>query len=714
MALAAMRNKVLQIVALALAATAVAWVAWQRNEWLGESENNAWAWRARTFAAKSPSTDKIKIILLDQASLDWGAEAERGWSWPWPRQIYAALLDFVMRAQPKAVAFDVLFTEPSQYGVEDDESFGEAIRRAPGFIAAVFTGNETQQTLAWPDWLPRPEPRIEGIETWLTPEREQRVAMKGAAFAVPEIAKPASHLGNVSDQLDRDGVYRRANLFTLFDGNVVPTLGFAAYLAGHPEQEVRMGERELQLGDASVPLDAMGRVLLRFRGHSGTHPVVSAAAVIQSELRMREGQKAPLDPEMFRDSYVLFGFSAPGLKDLRPTPVEGNYPGVEIHATLLDNLLERDALADAPAVWVVIFTLLLALAGAAGTIASRRAWQSVAVFVVLLPIPWIVGAWAYQAGWWWPILVGEVGVALALVGGVIVNYATEGRQKRFIKSAFKQYLGEAVIDEMIADPSKLSLGGERKELTMFFSDLEKFSSFSEKLEPTQLIDLLNVYLSKMGRVLMEEGGYVDKYIGDAIVAFWNAPVPQSDHARRAIRAALRCQQVLREQQAELSAMAAGMPVRMRIGLNTGDVVIGNMGSQERFNYTMLGDAANLASRLEGANKAFGTYLLVSESTWRAAGDGAWGRELGAIRVVGRKTPVRVFEPLALTRNALPNWLPDYEAGLQAVSEKRWADAIAQFEKLPDDAASRAYVRALRKLASGEESDWDGVWNLTEK
>ncbi|MBW7908295.1 MAG: adenylate/guanylate cyclase domain-containing protein [Kiritimatiellae bacterium] len=714
MALAAMRNKALQIVALALAATAVAWVAWQRNEWLGESENYAWAWRARTFAAKSPSTDKIKIILLDQASLDWGAEAERGWSWPWPRQIYAALLDFVMRGQPKAVAFDVLFTEPSQYGVEDDESFGEAIRRAPGFIAAVFTGDEVKQTLAWPDWLPRPVQKIEGVEEWLTPAREQRVAMKGAAFAVPEIAGAAPYLGNVSDQLDADGVYRRAGLFAIFDGSVLPTLGFAAYLAGHPEQEARMGERALKLGDATVPLDAQGRVLLRFRGRSGTHPVVSAAAVIQSEMRLQEGAEAPLDPEMFRDSYVLFGFSAPGLKDLRPTPVEGNYPGVEIHATLLDNLLERDALADAPAVWVVVFTLLLALAGAAGTIASRRAWQSVAAFVVLIPIPWGIGAWAYQAGWWWPILVGEVGVALALVGGVIVNYATEGRQKRFIKSAFKQYLGEAVIDEMIADPSKLSLGGERKELTMFFSDLEKFSSFSEKLEPTQLIDLLNVYLSKMGRVLMEEGGYVDKYIGDAIVAFWNAPVPQSDHARRAIRAALRCQQVLREQQAELSAMAAGMPVRMRIGLNTGDVVIGNMGSQERFNYTMLGDAANLASRLEGANKAFGTFLLVSESTWRAAGDGAWGRELGAIRVVGRKTPVRVYEPLALTREALPNWLPDYEAGLQAVSEKRWADALAQFEKLPDDAASRAYIRMLRKLVSGEEADWDGVWNLTEK
>ena len=294
---------------------------------------------------------------------------------------------------------------------------------------------------------------------------------------------------------------------------------------------------------------------------------------------------------------------------------------------------------------------------------------------------------------------------------MIVNYATEGRQKRFIKSAFKQYLGETVIDQIIADPSKLSLGGERKQLTMFFSDLEKFSSFSEKLEPPQLIDLLNVYLTDMGRVLMEEGGYIDKYIGDAIVAFWNAPLPQPDHAVRAIRAALRCQQVVRERQADLSAKAAGMPVRMRIGLNTGDVVIGNMGSQERFNYTMLGDAANLASRLEGANKAFGTFILVSETTWTAANHVVSGRELGALQVVGRKKPVRVYEPLALRREDLPAWLPDYEAGLRAVAEKRWADALALFDKLPDDPPARAYAAKLRALNG---ADWDGVWSLTEK
>lgn len=708
-----MRNKILHILALGAASSLIALLCWRMDWWVGGAENNAWAWRVRAFAKPTPSTEKIKLILLDQASLDWGSE-ENSWSWPWPREVYGVLLDFVMRGNPKAVAFDVLYTEPSLYGVEDDAAFGAAVRRAPGFVGAVFTGNETTQTRAWPDWLPRPASRLQGVEEWLTPRRAKRLVMPGAAFPVEEIATAAAHLAGVSDRLDRDGVYRRAPLFSVFDGVVLPSLGFATYLAGNPDAPVRIAEKRLELGNAAVPVGQTGRVLLRFRGKSGTHQAFSAAAIIQSELRLQQDEKPSVDPNVFRDAYVLFGFSAPGLKDLRPTPMEGNYPGVELYATLLDNLLERDALSDVPAWPVGVFTVFFALLGAAATILSRRAWHSVAAFVVLLPIPFLIGMWAYQAGWWWPIIVGDLGIALALVGGVIVNYATEGRQKRFIKSAFKQYLGEAVIDEIIADPTKLSLGGERKELTMFFSDLEKFSSFSEKLEPTQLIELLNVYLSAVGRVLMEEGGYVDKYIGDAIVAFWNAPLPQGDHAARAIRAALRCQQVLREQQAELSAKAAGMPVRMRIGLNTGDVVIGNMGSQERFNYTMLGDAANLASRLEGANKAFGTFLMVSETTWAAAGDAAFGRALGAIRVVGRKTPVRVYEPLATTRAELPAWLPEYEAAMKAVAEKRWADALAFFEKRPDDPPSKVYAKKLSALISGAESDWDGVWNLTEK
>ncbi len=697
---------------IGVAAAVLATVCWLAG-WLDTLEYSTWGVRVRAFAKPLPSTEQIKLILIDQASLDWAAR-ENDLRWPWMRQAYAPIVEFCRRGGAKAIVFDILYTETSMYGVDDDELFGAAIGARPDFIGAFFTGDQAAQTLQWPPYAPRPSWSIEGLNDWLTPARRKQLEDPAAAFPVPHIARASAAIGTVRLVPDRDGVFRRIAPFRLFDDTPVPTLGLAAYLMGRsPENATPLAirEGEFRIGDVRMPIDRNGRVILRYRGPSGTHQAFAAAAVIQSELRLQEGAEPSIDPEVFKDKYVLLGASAPGLKDLKPTPVDGDYPGVEIHATLLDNLLARDAIRDAPTAGVIALIFLLSIAAAAAIVAISGSLNNIWGFLIFLPIPFAVGAFAYQSGFWWPVLAPAMGTAVALVGGVLLNYATEGRQKRFIKSAFKQYLGETVIDQIIADPSKLALGGERKELTMFFSDLEKFSTFSEKLEPPQLIDLLNAFLSDMGRVLMEEGGYVDKYIGDAIVAFWNAPLAQPDHAARAIRAALRCQQILREKQSIFSAKAAGMPVRMRIGLNTGEVVVGNMGSEVRFNYTMLGDAANLAARLEGANKAFGTYILAAESTWRAAGAAAFGRELGLLQVVGRKQPVRVYEPMALRREDLPAWLSDYEAALRAVAEKRWAEAIAQFEKIPDDPTSQLYVRKLRALNG---ADWDGVWALSEK
>ena len=707
-----MRNKLVQVALIGLLAAGLAQLAFQRG-WLDPLEYGTWSWRVRQFAAPSPTTPKISVILLDQASLDWGA-AENGWAWPWPRVVYGALLDFLERGQPRAVAFDVLYTEFSAYDVSDDEAFGAAIARTQPFAGAVFLGKTTTQAARWPEHLRPPGPWLAGLDGWLSAERRAGLAEPGAAFPIPAVATNATLLGHVNDTPDQDGVFRRATLFRLFDGQVLPSLGLAAFRAAHPDVPLVVEEGRLRMGHRSVPVDGEGRITLRFRGGMGQYPVYRAASVIQSELRLQNGETPVLSPDCFKDQYVFFGFSAPGLKDLRPTPVAGDYPGVGIHVTMLDNLLEADALSDVPSATVLVGTLVLALAGAAGTVFSRKAWQSVLAFLVVLVIPVGAGFAAYAAGWWWPVAGGFTGAALSLISGVVVSYATEGRQKRFIKSAFKQYLGETVIDQIIADPGRLKLGGEKKELTMFFSDLEKFSSFSEKLEPPQLIDLLNAYLSDVGRIIMEEGGYLDKFIGDAIVAFWNAPVPQPDHAVRAVRAALRCQRLLRERQADFAARAAGLPVRMRIGLNTGGVVVGNMGSADRFNYTMLGDNANLASRLEGANKAFGTFLMVAESTWLQLHGQLPGRELGLIRVVGRQAPVRVFEPLALPGEPVPSWLADYETGLAQVRSSQWAEAAARFASLADDPVAAVYARRCRALADGVEKTWDGIWNLTEK
>ncbi len=458
----------------------------------------------------------------------------------------------------------------------------------------------------------------------------QRLTVPEATFPIPEIATSATLLGNVMDDPDRDGIFRRVDLFRVFDGRAIPSLGLAGYLAGGGPNGP--GDRRPSIpcwrvlgsradGWASAgrrfPLDANQRAILRYRGPSQTHETYSAAAVIQSEMRFREGTGQPpviADPAVFKDSTVLFGFSAQGLMDLRPTPLSRVYPGVEIHATVVDNLLAGDFLRDVPPPFVVPAVMLLAVLSALTVVHSRKAWHSVLAFGAFLPIPAVMGLAAYEAGFWWPVVVQEGAVAVAMVGALGLNYATEGRQKAFYRHAFKHYLSPVVIDRLLDDPAQLKLGGERRELTIFFSDLHGFSSISERLDPQDLTALLNDYLSDMTDIILEEEGTVDKYEGDAIIAFWNAPLDQPDHALRACRAALRCQQRLQERSREFLERA-GSPLRMRIGINTGIVVVGNMGSRRRFDYTVLGDAANLASRLEGANKAFGTGIMIAESTW---------------------------------------------------------------------------------------------------
>lgn len=710
-----MLRKVLQACLLGLVAGALALALWFTGNLRG-LEAICWGLRVSVFAKPAPSTERIKVVLVDQASLDWGAK-EQGWSWPWPRQVYKPITDFCTRAGARAVAFDLLFSEPSVYGVDDDVALGNAFTSMPS-VAAVFLGHQAAQQRQWPDFAAR--------RTWLDsrdPAMAERLAEPGAAFPVPEVATNAAWLANVKDSPDPDGIFRRAGLFRVFDSVPLPSLGLGAFLAGEPAgTRCTLDGGWFTVGSRRLPVDSQGRLILRYRGPSGMHGIhdatgkpasLGAAAIIQSELRLEEGGTPVVDPSVLRDCYVLIGVSAPALKDQRPSPIAGDYPGVEIHATLLDNILAADPLRDASPLAAAAGSFLLVLAAALGILCSRNAGQNVAVFVLYTLAIVALGFGAYPMGWWWPMAPSAVGGALALVGGVVWNYATEGRQKRFIKSAFNQYVGPSVLDELVAHPEKLTLGGEKRELTMFFSDLEKFSGFSERLAPPQLIELLNVYLTDMGAILKEEGAYLDKFVGDAIVAFWNAPVRQADHAARAVRAALRCQRRCAEMRAEWESRF-GAVVRTRIGLNTGEVVVGNMGSLDKFNYTMLGDAANAASRLEGANKAFGTFTMVAEATWRQIDGAVAGRELGSLTVVGRKQPLRVFEPLVLRGESLPGWVAEFESGLEACRARDWNTALAHFEALNDDPASRVYAARCRELVTGARVDWDGVWTLTEK
>lgn len=674
-------------------------------------ESATWGWRVAFFAPRSQPHPKIKVILLDQASLDW-AKTENQWSWPWPREAYAPILDFLNRGGAKVVAFDVLLTEPSIYGVTDDAALGEALRRSRVVVGAMALSQRAAGMTNPVSAAAFQGFSMQGLQEWL--RNSSLAPSRAVTLPIDEVATNCTVIANVADHPDPDGQFRRASLFGVFDGKAIPSLALAAYLAAEqlpPVADLTLSR--LRIGNRAIPIDDEGKAILRYQGKGGTHASYSAAAVIQSELRLRDGEKPVLDPEVFRACYVFFGYSAPGLLDLRPTPLSRVYPGTEVHASTLDNLLTGGSLREAPVPGVVIFTSLLCMLGGGLVTICRNARQSVLILLGFMPIPVLIAFAAYVPGWWWPMMAPEVAIASALVAGVVLNYATEGRKKAFLNRAFKHYLGAEVIDQIVSDPSRLRLGGEKRELTLFFSDIEKFSTFSEKLDPETLTKLLNEYLTDMTDIILEEGGYLDKYIGDAIVAFWNAPAGQPDHAVRGLRALLRCQRKLAAQQSHYFDKT-GVLIKARIGMNTGLVTVGNMGSRDRFNYTVLGDAANLAARLEGANKVFGTYNLVAESTWVLSDGQFVGRELGQLRVVGRQAPVRVFEVMGFAGEALPDFVADFNEGLRLCLQGRWDQAIGLFQRHPKDPPSAAYATLCESSLGALGRSWDGIWSPTEK
>ncbi len=692
-------NKALQ----AIATGGVAALAVLALELTGVTERFelvSWDWRARVLAAPGPATDDIRVILLDQSSLDWAREVN-ALGWPWPRQAWVPLLDFLQQAGARAVILDVLFSEDSTYGVADDEHLAQALSQGVPVAGALMLAQGTARELdgvvssQLVDWPGRP-PRLPALVS-------ERVTPP-----VSPLREAMERLGSVYERPDADSVFRRVAPVRFIGETPVPTLGLAGYLAAGGEAGVL----------ETMPLDDGGRAILRYAGELDVYQPVNAAAVIQSGLRLREGDTPVVSPEHFRDKYVFLAFSAPGLHDLGPTPLSPAAPRVSVHVAFLDNLLGETFMRPVPAGGWVVWLFALALVTALTVRVLQRPGWIAMVALPLLALPVLAGFTAYQAGWWLPVASPLLATGLALVFTLGLNYALEGRQRRFIRQAFQHYLSPTVIRALVEDPERLQLGGETRELTLFFSDVADFTGISEALDPQALTALLNEYLSAMTDIILEEGGTIDKYEGDAIIAFWNAPLPQPDHAERGVRAAIRCQEALAAMRADLQR-CYGQPLFARIGLNSGSVVVGNMGSRQRFDYTFLGDAGNLAARLEGVNKVFGTHILISEHTQRQLPTTWPVREVGQVQVVGRQTSVTVYEPLTgPQRQQLAPHLPTFERALRYYYDGEVASAGEIFQTLAgDDPVAAAYLQRCQDALAGaavDAAEWDPVWHLSSK
>jgi adenylate cyclase len=459
----------------------------------------------------------------------------------------------------------------------------------------------------------------------------------------------------------------------------------------------RPAARHLRVNGRRVALDEERRLLLRFHGGEGTYREFSFASVLGAAKQAAAGQAvAAARPEDFRDKVVLVGATAAGLLDLRSTSMRAVLPGYMIHATALDNLLHGDALRRPTWVWRTAALLLLGtLAGAlCGALPSLRANTPALLALLLLYVT--VAFWLFAArGVWLELVPAALALALAHAGVTGYGYFTEGRERRFLRSAFARYVAPEVVDQLVRDPRQLALGGETRELTVMFADVAGFTSLSEGRKPHEIVELMNECFTALTTVIQGHGGTVDKFIGDAVMAFWNAPVDQPDHAARACRAARDLLSAL--ERLNVGWAQRGLPaISMRVGLATGPALVGNVGSTTKFNYTVMGDTVNLASRLEGGAKVYGTLSLLADSTVKAAGDAVPLRELDWLTVKGRTQPVPVYEVIpGEPTPARAEAYARYAGGLAAYRARRFEEAREHFtaalEAEPDDGAARALL-----------------------
>ncbi|MCL2558570.1 MAG: adenylate/guanylate cyclase domain-containing protein, partial [Treponema sp.] len=749
--------------------------------------------RLNLFKDSSRRSDDVIVVLLDQHSLDWG-KTERGWGWPWPRKAYADFVDYLNLGQASSVVFDVLFSEPSVHlsyrplekideaarglvaareaaqagqaaqtyfdevmGVletlragEDDAAFAEAAERSGRVVQGVFFSTVTGALREWPAGLSTPLFRPQGFDEIIDLFSLEHDGNAGAQFPIESLRASAGALGSVTGTEDSDGTFRRMRLFTLFDGRAVPTLSAAAlFAAGGMPAEITFDPRRraIQWGGFTIPVDSDGKTLLRFRGALERYPQHSMSAILQSAADHAAGREPTFPPEDFKGAHVFVGFYAPGLFDIFATPVSPLYPGVGVHVTMMDNMLMGDFITRAPdwialamiAAAVVAMTLLVLYSGKAGRSAGGLAAALLAIVVA--------GLVAFNSGLWIPMATPLLAALLAFFSATFYSYATEGRDKRFIKNAFSRILSPKVIDQIIADPTQLKLGGERRKMTAMFTDIQRFSTISSVLQdkygedgPKVLVNLLNLYLTEMSDIVLGNGGTIDKYEGDAIIAFFGAPAWMENHAALACRSAVQMKK--REKQLvekimnpdgefhgplsrliDSNVVRRERPLYTRLGINTGDMVVGFMGTPAKMDYTIMGNAVNLTARLEGVNKQYDTQgILISEYTRDQLGQEFIVRPLSRVTVVGIPAPLRLYELLDIREEAPPELIKateNWEKAFAAYEGRNFAWAQKAFAELrrlnPEDSVAKFYAeRCARYQAEPVSADWDGVDNLTEK
>lgn len=619
-----------------------------------------------------PHTPDASIVIV---AIDDGSLAQLG-RWPWPRSTHARLIRALTAAGVRVIGYDVNMPEAST--AADDADLGQAIAEAKNVVLPI-------------------ELRI--ISTALGIRYDPNTLVR----SLPVIGNEARAVGHTNTPPDADGVVRRIPV-AVSSPDGVEIEAFAARVASlaNPALDLR-----------HVPPSADHEVAIAFPGApKTTYPTISAAEVLAGHVPATS----------LRGKIVFVGATAPDLHDEQIVPTSNGIPmpGVEIHAAFADTLLHERWIVDLPA-WIQALALLF-IGLLIGLISStiRTRW-SVLVTMLSLLGTLIVAIVLFDRGVIVNIILPGLVIVMAYAAVTIERRITADIERRRMRFAFSRYVAPSVVESILRDPTTLHLGGQKREMTVLFSDVRGFTSLSESLSPERLVHVLNTYLTRMTEVIFAERGVLDKYIGDAVMAFWNAPLDQRDHALCAVRAALGMQRALAEMNRQ-KLFGPDIELAAGVGINTGEMIVGNMGSEARFDYTVIGDNVNLASRIEGLTKEYGVGVLMTEATWRAAGKSILARRIDKVAVKGKREPAVLYEAIGLLSEATQeevNLVNDFEEAFTRYVNGEFETAIALCGSIlqyhPSDGPCRTIIaRCHHFLSDPPAENWDGTWVMTRK
>jgi adenylate cyclase len=672
------------------------------------------------FRGERANAENVVMIKIDDYT-------DKQLGWPIPRDQYGAVMALLSNSGTKAVALDV--TLPPKKDVDSTENtlliqYLSKAQNTYQVIGPFIPSKTEREQVSRRDvdstahfvigkfGIPAPRhhhfPRAPFISDYPFPELAEVSTGVGHALVIP-------------DKLD--GVIRSMPLYVEYAGRLYPSIGFALALKAlniDPKQ-VRFEDTDdgtiVYAGPLVIHTGMWGEVLINYIGKSELFPSVSFYDVL-SAAKERDEKFF----EQFNGKVCIIGPTIRSVGDYYATPVDEAAAGFLTHANVYDMVITNSFITLPPS-WLQFFILLLITLAIGFVTQSRHIKIGILVFTALTFIFLTSAVIAFNSGHIWLNIVAPLtSFIICFVATVAYKAATEGRQRKMITSMFGTYVDSNVVRILINNPSLAKLGGEKHEITILFTDIKGFSSISEKVSEDVLVKLLNIYFTDMTNVVLANGGTVDKFIGDSIMAFWGAPLPDSDSAYHACNTAVQMQSQLDKLQTRLLKIG-GVGIKQRIGVNTGLCIVGNMGSEQKKNYTVTGDPVNLASRLEGVNKQYGTGILISEFTHNKVGKRLVTRMVDRVQVVGKSEPVQIFELIDIANKPLNEkmkyFLDIYEQGLKAYQERRWDEGIAfmahALEKVPDDSVCQLYIERMKLYQITPPSDsWSGVFVLQSK